>query len=252
MALFFKRIRHKLLISKRFGKYTLYAIGEVLILIFGIAIAVQVNNWDQKRQSKIIEISLLEDIKSGLEKDLNTFPDDISVHNQIISSSQTIIDHLENNLPYHDSLDFHFANTYGYTKIFPNKSAFETLKSIGVGVISNDTLRYQIIDIYDIWMIYLIEMGETNRQYMEHLEKNVFNSRFNEAEQWEYDLETKSFDGTMIPIDYEKLKKDTEYLYHIKTFKNKNIGHLDAVNHVQIRISQLIVAIEEEINELEK
>ncbi|WP_297691435.1 hypothetical protein [uncultured Eudoraea sp.] len=187
---------------------------------------------------------MLKDIKSGLELDINALPGNIGVHNKIISSSQTIIEHLENDLPYHDSLEFHFANTYGYTKIFPNKSAFETLKSLGVGVISNDRLRYQIIDTYDIWMIYLIEMGETNRMYKEHLEKNVFNSRFNEAEQWEYDLETKSLDGTMIPIDYEELKKDTEYLYHIKTFKNLNIGYLKGVNYVQNLMSQLILTIE--------
>ena len=54
MALFFKRIRQKLLIRKRFGKYTLYALGEVLIVIVGILVAVQVNSWNEQRKNETV------------------------------------------------------------------------------------------------------------------------------------------------------------------------------------------------------
>ncbi len=70
MALFFKHIRQKLLISKRCGKYSLYALGEVLIVIVGILVATQVNNWNELQKNEAVEISILKALKAELGEDL--------------------------------------------------------------------------------------------------------------------------------------------------------------------------------------
>jgi hypothetical protein len=56
MIKFFRRIRQKLVTENkpalpagRFSKYLLYAIGEILLVIIGILIALQINNWNDKR-----------------------------------------------------------------------------------------------------------------------------------------------------------------------------------------------------------
>ena len=64
MIRFFRKIRKRLLTENKFGKYMLYAIGEVLILIVGILVAIQLNNLNENRQNEVFEIVILKAIKS--------------------------------------------------------------------------------------------------------------------------------------------------------------------------------------------
>ena len=49
MFRFFRQLRHKLLTENRFSKYMLYAIGEIVLVVIGILIALEINNWNQQR-----------------------------------------------------------------------------------------------------------------------------------------------------------------------------------------------------------
>lgn len=49
MIKFFRKIRQKLLSENNFNKYLVYAIGEIVLVVIGILIALQINNWNQKR-----------------------------------------------------------------------------------------------------------------------------------------------------------------------------------------------------------
>jgi len=66
MLTFFRRIRKGLLGSGATGKYLLYAIGEITLVVIGILIALQINNWNEYRKERITEISYLEAIKEEL------------------------------------------------------------------------------------------------------------------------------------------------------------------------------------------
>lgn len=252
MALFFKRIRQKLLINKRFGKYSLYAIGEVLILIFGIAIAVQVNNWDQRRQNKIVEISILKSIKADLENDLEAIPIDISLHEEGIESSKIILDHLENNRPYNDSLSYHFLASFYVTELFPTSGGIQTLKSIGVNTISNESLRKKIIDLYDVRYTFMRYLGEIITDSYVYNENNILSTRFDQAAFYDDPMTKKEWDGGMVPMDYEGLKDDSEFKFHLKSFKNGIEHYLSNYYDLTSRISKIISDIDAEVNALEK
>jgi hypothetical protein len=59
MIKFFRKIRHQLLTKNKFSKYLLYAIGEIVLVVIGILIALQINNWNtSKIESKNEEIYL--------------------------------------------------------------------------------------------------------------------------------------------------------------------------------------------------
>ena len=47
MIKFFRKVRQKLLKENRFNKYVLYAIGEIVLVVIGILIALQINNWNE-------------------------------------------------------------------------------------------------------------------------------------------------------------------------------------------------------------
>lgn len=68
MIKFFRKIRQKLLSENKFRNYVLYAIGEIILVVIGILIALQINNWNekQKTESKVQDyyVLLLEDLNS--------------------------------------------------------------------------------------------------------------------------------------------------------------------------------------------
>ena len=62
------------------GKYIKYAIGEIVLVVIGILIALSINNWNENRKEKIIGRIFLEEIKSDLEKDIEETEDIIEVY----------------------------------------------------------------------------------------------------------------------------------------------------------------------------
>ena len=67
MITFFRKVRQRLLIENRFSKYLLYAIGEIILVVIGILIALQINNWNEARKNNMTESDyycrLLEDFE---------------------------------------------------------------------------------------------------------------------------------------------------------------------------------------------
>ena len=253
MLRIFQKIRQRLLTENKFGKYVLYAIGEIIILIFGIVFALQVNNWNLKRQDKASEISILESMKEELQSDLEYISTDIVVHQIGIDAAQIIIDHLEKDLPYHDSLAIYFMDTSIFTVIYYNHGAYETLQSLGISLISDKKIRTQIIDLYAKYDA-LVRVEQINSARMIHAENFIFSSRFDELYKIKPNqpLDSDSA-GEMIPLDYEGLKTDEEFKFFLKTYRNINRMNLEWFYTPQKdRISQLILSIEEELIELEK
>ena len=67
MLIFFRKTRINLLSEQKMKKYWLYAIGEVLLVMIGILLALQVNNWNENRKNRITENHL----KSALYLDFS-------------------------------------------------------------------------------------------------------------------------------------------------------------------------------------
>jgi len=67
MIKFFRKIRQNLLSEGKTGKYFKYAIGEILLVVIGILIALSINNWNDQRKQKLVETEQLESIKSELD-----------------------------------------------------------------------------------------------------------------------------------------------------------------------------------------
>ena len=69
MLRFFRQIRQRLLTENRFSKYLLYAVGEILLVVIGILIALQVDNWNQERQERDEELKFLSRLREDLKVD---------------------------------------------------------------------------------------------------------------------------------------------------------------------------------------
>jgi hypothetical protein len=71
MIKFFRHIRQSMINQKNTKKYLLYAIGEIILVVIGILIALQINNWNESRKESKLENTYLKGIKQDLKKDID-------------------------------------------------------------------------------------------------------------------------------------------------------------------------------------
>ena len=83
MIKFFRKIRRNLLSEGKTGKYLKYALGEIILVVIGILIALSINNWNQERQQKKVLNNIYATIKADLKQDIVNI-------DKIVSSSQSI------------------------------------------------------------------------------------------------------------------------------------------------------------------
>ncbi len=92
MINFFRKIRQQLAYENKFQKYFRYAFGEVALIMIGIFMALQLNNWNEKRQQEIVFKATLEQLYTTIKYDAEAFND----HSGFFNFEVTIIDSLLN------------------------------------------------------------------------------------------------------------------------------------------------------------
>jgi len=73
MINFFRRIRKKMADDNKPLKYARYAIGEIVLVVIGILLALQVNNWNETQKERKFEIKMLSEINKELKSDIIHF-----------------------------------------------------------------------------------------------------------------------------------------------------------------------------------
>ena len=66
---YIRKIRYDLMEKNKIGKYLKYAVGEIILVVIGILIALQINNWNENRKSKIMANELYTNLLTSLEQD---------------------------------------------------------------------------------------------------------------------------------------------------------------------------------------
>ena len=153
MIKFFSGIRQKLLDEGNLKRYIIYSIGEILLVMVGILLALQVNNWNQKIDKNKLEINYLERLKNDLKQDSSR----LQSHFELLDVKSEILKSLlKEDL---DSIEYHNPNSTPYT-IFATRSiqsanlntaTFDDLISTGnIATIKDVELRESIIVYYNV------------------------------------------------------------------------------------------------------
>jgi hypothetical protein len=243
MKKFFRKIRQKMLTENKFSKYLIYAIGEIILVVIGILIALNINNSNEASKLKHKELVLLSELQQNLKQDLDKLNGNIIGNKKITRSNVIVKFALETKLPFNDSLKYHFGNTFGNFEFTENSSAWENLKSIGLDVISNDSLRNSLAQLYS-----------TKYEYLKNIEKNT-----DDVYQWEQlypqilkhiDIDTLWVSGT--PKNYEELTHDREFLEVVKMniFMRNFVQGL--YNDVQKNVTLTIKQVDNHVQYLKK
>lgn len=138
-----------MLAENKFTKYLLYAVGEIVLVVIGILIALSINNWSEEAKRNEKEIALLNEMHENLKLDSTSIALNIRRSEMSLNASNTVLEQLEARAPWLDSMETHYARLNFGTLSRPVRSAYENFKSIGFDLITNDSLRSQINSLYE-------------------------------------------------------------------------------------------------------
>ncbi len=149
MIKLFRNIRQNLLAEGKTSKYLKYAIGEIVLVVIGILIALSINNWNENRKAKIQEISQLKGIQEDIILDRNDVDWNTNFHNEAINSEKELLDYMmSSNSKPKDSIAYEIA--LGTPIILTlHESSFTNLKNTDLNAITNKKLKKQIANYYD-------------------------------------------------------------------------------------------------------
>ena len=202
MIKFFRQIRQQLLMKNKTGKYLKYAIGEIVLVMVGILLALQVNNWNEQRKMDLKEKSVLAAIHEEFTQNQMQFNSIVSQHKKAYQSCEKLIalfpiDVNEHNL---DSISLYLYNSKGAPTFNPSQGSISSIISTSsFDIIRNDKLRDLLISWPDLVTDYQEDEIEARRTLDNlidpYFSKNFdFNFNFKDARNTLKSLESLEFE----------------------------------------------------------
>ena len=150
MIKFFRRIRQRLLNENKISRYFLYAIGEIVLVVIGILIALQINTWNQERLDKIRSVEFHHRLADELKTLEERSKSDVKRAKELVEylrSSVLILKRGALSETAKDTLDFTLQNFFQFVRIEGELKAFEEMKSTGqLGLIYNRDLKEGLLN----------------------------------------------------------------------------------------------------------
>jgi len=146
MISLFRRIRQKLIASGSATKYMLYAIGEILLIVIGIIIAVQIGNWNQTIQNKELLRISLENLREDLVIQKEIIDEQILFESDMIAMTDTVLMLLQHPAPSPAEITPILYNLTSRRTFIANKATFNNLESTGnIVLIQDKELKNELI-----------------------------------------------------------------------------------------------------------
>ncbi|SDS02400.1 hypothetical protein SAMN04515667_1233 [Formosa sp. Hel1_31_208] len=229
------------------GKYFKYALGEIVLVMIGILLALQINNWNEKRKENSQTIGLLENMIKDLKTDIQILDLEINNFNQHINSSRTLL----------ISEDYQLFSSDSIYNLLPTNSTryklvdltYEKLKNVGVTkILDSDELLNSITTYYTTISNYL-EMGVS--WDFEYALKATDYWRLGER------FEAPILNDTLsMPFLENESERKTTFIKELSSIKSRNqiryaisrkLAVLDIFKVVKSRAEGLVESIEQEL-----
>ena len=238
MAKLFRKNRLKQLSKTRSRMYFMYAIGEILLVVIGILIALQISNWSELNKEKEFQVKSLREVVDAIESDLYDINENIIGFGHRIDSYRTLLEYIEDKLDWDDILQEKLNGIKGITSFISNIGPYETLKSRGLSTITNDSLRLKIAAYYDIEYERLYTRES---RYHEHFINYIKPSI----------MKYFHIDIILEPVNYVNLLKDFQFKQIFLWELSTETSMLNAYDNIRKKAENLLVLLNQEITRLE-
>lgn len=224
MIKFFRKIRQRLISENKFSKYLIYAIGEIILVVIGILIALQVNNWNEERKANNEAKKITQELNSEFSNNRKVLEDrirDLKVANNYVKLVLSFMNKEEAKIQ-EANIDSIISKSLKYGNYNPSNSTIRELISSGkLNLITNNSTKESLFK----WLQLLEDADEDFKNQDQQattllipfLYKNISMQNLNTYNNMEVDRNSELFDG-----NYYKIFNDLEFenLYQGKLFWN--------------------------------
>jgi len=153
--------------KKGIKKNLFYYFGEIIVIVIGIFIAIQLNNWNENRKNEIEEKRILRQVLLDLKTEKYVLED---VKQRMKKNREYLINVRFNSSKKNlDSIYIHLSSIFIH---YPMNSEYVNLKSSGkLGLLSNNKLRYNIVNYYEVYYKLYEELEEAHmKKYYDEIQ----------------------------------------------------------------------------------
>ena len=225
------------------GKYFKYAIGEIVLVVIGILIALSINNWNNDKKDKQAELKYLNQIRKSRQENNLILKERIVNDERTLKFGDQLYNHFKTKKELNDSIKRILVVLLNDQMISFNIAAFENLKNDGLSFISNDDLKFEIINIYDKELKYIQNIFAN--QFENYL-SGVINPFF--SDNFEFVSNEKYMSAE--PNNYQDLlsnNKTTNIISMVNTMRSYAISNY---SNTQKKINEIIIKLDKEIKTL--
>ena len=217
--------------ENKMGKYFKYAIGEIILVMIGILLALQVNNWNGNRTEKKAETKTLIELKKGIIGDRELLQKNLIEVKTQLAKIKLLKDLLKDkDYLYNKGLDTLFGAVYGVQALHLNKAFYEDLKASSLKLIKDDSIRLKIVNLFEVDYAF----------YDNNFEIEIHNNEVTRPYYLQnfYDLDFKK---SATPNNFNKVWTDTYYanIVHYRII-NLEGNHRDAYEKTILKMKSLI------------
>ena len=242
MINFFRKIRKQLADDNKPLKYMRYAIGEIVLVVIGILIALSINNWNEERKDRIIEKKVLVGLAKNLEMNIERFETRLSTIQRYSKSGKIILSIIENKTEETETLHQHWnrALINGSGEII-TLAGYEGLKNVGFEIISNEVMKDAIINLYeDTYLLQLNHRQGWGTEVKPNLDKYI-----TEHFSW------NTISRERVPYDYHFIINDNYFIGLVKTAALQRVYITNALNESLKESQRVLQLIKDELDESE-
>ncbi len=216
-----------------------YALGEVLLIIVGVTIALAGTAWYDQRQERQEELLALRQLRETLADDLESIRYYQQEIDRIDRDIYLLIDHLQSDRPYTAALDEWFGSLGSWRSVNVRTGPFESLKSNGFELISNPAIRARLIAFYEDTHPSLSRNEDIDRDFVRDKVWSYFFVNFSRPNDEQ---------GYWQPLDYEAVRSEPYVLNLCKwrVSSHERFLRRNLVSSVE-EIGELLLALDSEL-----
>lgn len=216
-----------------------YSIGEVLLIVIGILIALALNKWKEQQDLRNEETEILKELVMSLQNDLHDIKINMEIHDKSFKSTTLLLDHLKAGRAYHDSLDAHFGMALGSTFFLSDDVGYNSLGERGRELISDTDIRSELSTLYAHDYAFIKQLEGIDRD----------NLLFNLQPYYVENFRDFILFESATPINYEDLRQDPVYMGYLEWLRENRIYTVSRYKEIKDQVEKLVLLMEEEIQE---
>ncbi|MTE27846.1 DUF6090 family protein [Winogradskyella ouciana] len=261
MIKFFRKIRYNVMETGKTGKYLKYAIGEIILVVIGILIALQINNANEARKERAREVNYLKNLKSDLISEIDnnsafaTYRYEKAKACTVLLSAKepTTIEDVEE---YTDR----YEQVFIWSVFVPNNNTFKELLSSGnLSLIKNDSIKNALLELDKHYAALATGEEHMRREHQDYLyDQNIENIEalgFFDMTTPAYGFPERLTAADIPESKHQKLIEDAQWQHNDEMFKNglrlamMNNSFLAGIHKDMVdNINQLIQMINNDIS----